>query len=491
MINKFLIILIAIALVGCETFCEMKLSKLDKGSILDTLNTEFSILTGSNLYDATFNDFSKLKFNSIDGDNGLIFEYIEMDDIDSLRMIVDKDSIFLEYSHVQYGCTEFVPYLSYSGDTLTIKCRNVYYGELSCYGGKITSNSSSTSCINVTIWKVQFSKKIIKNGIAFFQPNSKENYELPINVDTSYIFIPIKGSTVAKSEIGFGRYVNYTNNNIIKTTLLIKGQSLNEKEEGFKTNIIVTSETSINDSVRVRVDEKGIFEIDLETGIKYQLTCSQNGFKSKIIIIDTRNSGSYKGGYKIPIEIILKRIDNTKKEISSVGLIFYDKEKDWYDSKSNGYIVGVVASPQDAKKNFSQFRKSLKIKKCDTNAALIPLPKAIKAQKGNIFLAGDAACQVKFTGGGIIPAIESAFALHDLILQKNSVKSCRLKREILLHELVTKVLSKLNAEDFGMLFETAKKTGRDAAKSRDKLSKWAVRVVLRNPKLLKFLPKLL
>ena len=344
MINKFLIILIAIALVGCETFCEMELSKLDKGSILDTLNTEFAIHTGSNLYNSTFNDFSKLKFNSVDGDNELLFqniEFIENGDIDSLRLVVEMDSIFLEYSHLQYGCTEFVPYLYYTGDTLTIKCRKVYEGELTCYGGEITSNSSTTSCINVTIWKVQFSKKIIKNGIVFFQPNSKKKYELPVNVDTSYTFIPVIGSTGVKSEIGYGRYINYSNNTNSSTNtntyLFIKGQSLNEKEEGFKTNIIITNEISINDTIRVGVDSNGVFEVDLETGTKYQLICSQTGFESKLIVIDTRNSGNYEGGYEIPIEIVLKRINHTKKEGSSVGLIYYNKEKDWYDSKSSGY----------------------------------------------------------------------------------------------------------------------------------------------------------
>lgn len=342
MINKFLIILIAIAFVGCETFCEMELSKLDKGSILDTLNTEFAIHTGSNLYNSTFNDFSKLKFNSVDGDNELLFRNILFEDIDSLRLVVEMDSIFLEYSHLQYGCTEFVPYLYYSDDTLIIKCRTVYEGELSCSGSEIESYATSTACINVTIWKVQFSKKLIKNGIAFFQPNSKKIYELPVNVDTSYTFIPIKGSTGTKSEIGYGKYINYFNNisssSNTNTYLFIKGQSLNEQEDGFKTNINITNETSINDTIRVGVDSSGVFEVDLETGTKYQLTCSQTGFESKLIVIDTRNSGNYEGGYEIPIEIVLKRINHTKKEGSSVGLIYYNKEKDWYDSKSGGYI---------------------------------------------------------------------------------------------------------------------------------------------------------
>lgn len=340
MINRLLIILIAIALVGCETFCEMKLSKLDKGSILDTLNTEFSILTGSNLYNATFNEFSKLKFNTEDGDNGLFFEYIEWDDIDSLRLIVDKDSIFLEYSHLKKGCTEFIPYLSYSGDTLTIKCRTVYEGELRCSGSEIESYGTSNACINVTIWKVQFSKKLIKNGIAFFHPNSKKIYELPVNVDTSYTFIPIKGSTGTKSEIGYGRYINYFNNisPSTNTYLFIKGQSLNEKEEGFKTNIIITNETSINDTIRVGVKSNGVFEVDLKTGIKYLLTCSQTGYASKLIVIDTRNSGNYEGGYEIPIEILLKKINRSKIEDTKVELIYYNKEKDWYDTKSNETI---------------------------------------------------------------------------------------------------------------------------------------------------------
>jgi hypothetical protein len=334
MLNRLFILLIGIAFVGCGNDCEEELSKLDYGNILDTLNTEFSIHTGSNQYNSTFNDFSKLKFNSIDGDNGLLFESIEEDDIDSLRVIVDKDSIFLEYSHVQYGCTDFIPYLNYSGDTLTIKCRQVYNGEVRCYGGKIESNSYTTLCINVILWKVHFNTDLIKNGLVFFQPQPKVIYELPLDIDTSYTYIPVKGSIGVKSEIGIGEYVNYyAKQSMSKNSLMIIGKSLNDSEDGIKTNIVVSSEAPNNKTISVQVDSTGRFLIKLETGIKYQLICSLAGFESKRIEIDTRNSGNYEGGYEMPVEITLNKRKGVIKESGSVGLIFYNKESDLYESK--------------------------------------------------------------------------------------------------------------------------------------------------------------
>ena len=175
--------------------------------------------------------------------------------------------------------------------------------------------------------------------------------------------------------------------------------------------------------------------------------------------------------------------------------IFFRKKFGYYSyifpSGGNGFIAGIVASPKDARRNFSRLLKFLGIRKYRVESALIPKPRALNTHKRNLFLLGDAACQVKFTGGGIIPAIESAFALHDMLLLKNRKKNNSLKWEIFLHQLVSRVLSKLDERDMHTLFGIAGKTGKKSAKSRDELRSSAVGVVLRNPRLLKFLQKLL
>ncbi len=155
------------------------------------------------------------------------------------------------------------------------------------------------------------------------------------------------------------------------------------------------------------------------------------------------------------------------------------------------FVIGAVAKPQDAREKFKQFLDFLNIKKCNIEAALIPFPRVIRTRKGNVFLAGDAACQVKFTGGGIVPAIESAFALRDFIVYGNNKGINALSKEIRMHQTIARVLDRLNDSDMDRLFEIAKDSSAImAAKSRDELRKWVVKFVLQHPSLLRFLPKL-
>jgi flavin-dependent dehydrogenase len=174
--------------------------------------------------------------------------------------------------------------------------------------------------------------------------------------------------------------------------------------------------------------------------------------------------------------------------------IFFSRKFGYYSyvfPSGKSFVIGAVAKPQDARKKFKQFLDFLKIKKCKVESALIPLPKKINARKGNVFLAGDAACQVKFTGGGIVPAIESAFALRDFIVYGNNKGINALRKEIKMHQMIAKVLDRLSDSDFNILFEIAKDSSAImAAKSRDELRKWAVKFVLQHPSLLRFLPKL-
>ncbi|MFH0831923.1 MAG: NAD(P)/FAD-dependent oxidoreductase [archaeon] len=173
--------------------------------------------------------------------------------------------------------------------------------------------------------------------------------------------------------------------------------------------------------------------------------------------------------------------------------IFFVKKFGYYSyifPSNSGYVIGVVAQQDNAVKCFNAFAEHLGLRKPKFSAALIPQPKLIRTQKKSIFLLGDAACMVKFTGGGIVPAIESAFALRDILIYKNRKKAFELKKTIFFNHLVTKLLSKFKSKDFEILFRIAGKVKGDAAKNRDNLSRIAVSVVLKNPGLLRFLPKL-
>lgn len=194
----------------------------------------------------------------------------------------------------------------------------------------------------------------------------------------------------------------------------------------------------------------------------------------------------------VQTKIPKKRFRKIKIDSEKYRVFFIPKFGHYsYVFASRKYIVaGTVASPETAKERFKEFAAFLGVGKCRIESALIPLPRKIKWRRGNIFLSGDAACQTKFSGGGIIPAIESAFALAELIVDGKTNRFNELKREILFHQLITRVLGRMDADDFDELFDIAKKN-KIALKSRDELRKWALGLALRNPRLIRLLPKLI
>ncbi len=90
----------------------------------------------------------------------------------------------------------------------------------------------------------------------------------------------------------------------------------------------------------------------------------------------------------------------------------------------NSYILGSGDYIKDARTGFEFFMKfcGVDINKCKVEGALIPIPRKINPKK-NVYLLGDAGGNVKFTGGGIIPAMLSALALKEILVNNdNSLK---------------------------------------------------------------------
>ena len=115
---------------------------------------------------------------------------------------------------------------------------------------------------------------------------------------------------------------------------------------------------------------------------------------------------------------------------------------------------------ENAEEHFYKFLKKRTGKKdvlC-WESGLIPLynPKKI-LQKGNVYLIGDAATQVKATtGGGIIPSIKAAHTLSDCIANsKNYSKEFRKQsgKELLLHLRIRKILNKFSDKDYDKLLD--------------------------------------
>ena len=119
--------------------------------------------------------------------------------------------------------------------------------------------------------------------------------------------------------------------------------------------------------------------------------------------------------------------------------------------------IGCFENAQDNFYRFLQSRTGKKEVLC-WESGLIPLYNPQKQmQKGNVYLIGDAATQVKATtGGGIIPSLKAAQTLCDCIVnKKNYDKEFRKHsgKELLLHLRIRNVLNKFSDKDYDMLLD--------------------------------------
>lgn len=155
--------------------------------------------------------------------------------------------------------------------------------------------------------------------------------------------------------------------------------------------------------------------------------------------------------------------------------------------------IGVVAD-KDARRIFEKFI-SEKIKKKDITGyqgGVIPKysPSQI-TQKSNVYLVGDAACQVKATtGGGIIQAMTAAQALSYSIVEGKDYENewrKRIGRDLWLHLQMRRIMDKFSEKEWGCLIKTfSKKKNREIIESydRDYPSKFLLKLLLREPRLI-------
>ena len=150
----------------------------------------------------------------------------------------------------------------------------------------------------------------------------------------------------------------------------------------------------------------------------------------------------------------------------------------WVVPESEDTVRLGLAAFKNAKDYFYKFLKQRTRKKevlC-WQSGIIPVynPKQI-IQKGNIYLIGDAASQVKATtGGGIMPSLKAAHTLCDCIINNKDYNKEFKKqsgKELLLHLKIRNMLNKFSDKDYDYLLklmsqekvkEILKKYDRDA-----------------------------
>jgi len=190
-------------------------------------------------------------------------------------------------------------------------------------------------------------------------------------------------------------------------------------------------------------------------------------------------------------EIPLKNLKNLHLEKNAYS-IYLGKMFGYYGyifPFKNKAIMGVGDRIDKAKKYFSNMLKFFKVKSGRIQAALVPEPKVITSKK-NLFLIGDASCNVKFSAGGIIPAIMEAEALKELIINDDLRKIKKLRKGIFLNKLVTKAILKSKDKDFDNLLQIFKdKKFSEILKNRDEFGKSDYLKAL-DVRFLKFMSKL-
>lgn len=189
-----------------------------------------------------------------------------------------------------------------------------------------------------------------------------------------------------------------------------------------------------------------------------------------------------------------------------------EKEKNCYETffgkrfpKFFGWIVPEneniarigLATKTNANFYFDNFLKSKDIKKKDIvekQAGLIPVynPRN-KTHKGNTYLVGDAALQIKATtGGGIIQGLSAAKKLNESIINKKNYEKEWKKtigKELLISLHIRRMLNKFSDKDYNILISLA---GRKKIKGilkrydRDSPSKLLSRLIIKEPRFLYF-----
>ena len=153
-------------------------------------------------------------------------------------------------------------------------------------------------------------------------------------------------------------------------------------------------------------------------------------------------------------------------------------------------IIGFADKTEKANSDFRRLLKELRLDSKNLGAALVPEPKVIK-QKNNLFLIGDAGCNTKFSGGGIVPGMIAAFAARDAILHKDYRGFKKLNSKIRLNRLIFKAVKKMKDKDFDYLLEVLKnKKFSGLLEKRDKFGKSDYMKAL-DLRFLRFFPKLL
>jgi digeranylgeranylglycerophospholipid reductase len=169
----------------------------------------------------------------------------------------------------------------------------------------------------------------------------------------------------------------------------------------------------------------------------------------------------------------------------------YIKDFAWVVPENKNIVRLGIASRKNTKRYFEKFIKKFSGKVLEIQSGLIPIYDSKTFQKGNVFLVGDAAAQVKVTtGGGLVPGLKAAKELSIALKEnKDYNKLCKpIKNNLQIHLIIRKVLNQFSDKDWEYLIKLCnqERIKRILFEDRENPSKLMFKLILNEPRFFKF-----
>ena len=173
---------------GCKS-CDKELMTLDIASELEKLNNEEEICKWSKTYNQILSNLNGIKYNKV---NGVLSDDQKMQlfmqtNLYILKSTVSEDEIqFIHSQSIQGGCTEFIPKMTISNDSIIIERLVLPDIDISCINKEIRIGFQYYACIDLVHSEIVIDRKITEGKKIFFKPTPDLTFSIPLDKDTVY-----------------------------------------------------------------------------------------------------------------------------------------------------------------------------------------------------------------------------------------------------------------------------------------------------------------
>ena len=280
--------------------------------------------------------------------------------------------------------------------------------------------------------------------------------------------------------------------------IVIRGD--NEVELKIKENFILDREKF----------DKHLFEMAKESGVKFSLGKSFKSFEDGVMRIDdecvktdvligadgalskvSKSVFGFDREYVLGFQARVK--GNFDKNLAEVYLNYGNFL--WVVPESEKIARIGIVDKKDVKSILSKFLNDKEV--IEWQGGLIPIfnPR-FKLQKENTYLVGDAGGMVKaLSHGGIVQGLIGAQELSKSILNNEDYEKLwrnKLERDLVLSLRLRRILDKFNENDYRELIELCKSEKvREMLENRDYVSKYFWKLIIKEPRFLRFLIKVI